>query len=194
DIPLDDPKTLELFRGGDTEGVYQFESPGVRELCRNMKIDSFEEITAALAMYRPGPMRFIDEFIARKKGEMPIEYELPEMESVLRKTYGMIIYQEQTMTLMSILAGMSLGEADIIRCVISKKKSALIMEYHGKFLEGCARNGIDPGKSEAVWEKIVKFASYGFNKAHAVGYAMIAYRRAYLKANHPKEFEAVMNS
>ena len=162
-------------------------------MCRSIVgISSVAELTAAICLYRPGLFNFIPDYIPRKKGEIHIYYEHPLMESVLAETYGLMIYQEQIMTLIHGLSGMSLGEADLMRRALGKKKESLLLKYKEKFFLGCERRGIDGKTIETLFEKIAEYAPYGFNKAHAVSIALIAYRSAYLKANYKREFDSAL--
>ncbi len=195
DIPLDDAKSFKLLNRGDTISVFQLESTGMQNLCRQLGIETLEHIIALVAMYRPGPMQFIPDFIACKKGEKEIEYDHPKMEDVLKETYGIMVYQEQIMEVVQILAGFSLGGADILRRAIGKKKIDVLAEQKDKFVKGCAEySQIDEQKANDIWEKIGRFADYGFNKSHSAAYAVIAYQTAYLKANYPVEFMAAVLS
>jgi DNA polymerase-3 subunit alpha len=195
EIPLDDKKTFELLNRGDTVAVFQLESSGMRDLCRRFGVEKMEEIIALIAIYRPGPMQFIDSFIKRKKKIEEIEYDHPCMEAILDETYGIMLYQEQIMQVVQELAGFTLGQADILRRAMGKKKVDVMEEQKVKFIKGCAETkGMDQGRAEIVWEKIAKFAGYGFNKSHSAAYAFLAYRTAYLKANYPVEFMAAVLS
>ncbi|MCK4982260.1 MAG: DNA polymerase III subunit alpha, partial [Victivallaceae bacterium] len=195
DIPLDDAKSFTLLNRGDTISVFQLESTGMQNLCRQFGVETLEHIIALIAIYRPGPMQFIPEFIARKKGEQAIEYDHPKMEDLLKETYGIMLYQEQIMEVVQVLAGFSLGGADILRRAIGKKKIDVLAEQNEKFVKGCAEhNRIDEKTANDIWEKISKFAGYGFNKSHSAAYAVIAYQTAYLKANYPVEFMAAVLS
>ena len=195
-IPLDDEPTYDMIRRGDTIAVFQLESPGMQKLCRNLGVDKIEHIVALVALYRPGPMQFIPQFIARKKGEEEIEYDHPTMEPILQETYGIMIYQEQIMQVVQAVAGFSLGGADLLRRAIGKKKEYIMIEQRAKFIEGCKKtNDIDEELAAAIWEKIKLFAGYGFNKSHSAAYGVVSYQTAYLKANYPVEFmAAVMTS
>jgi DNA polymerase-3 subunit alpha len=194
-IPLTDEKAFALLNRGDTVGVFQLESPGMRDLCRRFGVEKIEEIIALIAIYRPGPMQFIDSFIKRKKGQEKVEYDHPYMEELLNETYGIMLYQEQIMQVVQKVAGFSLGQADILRRAMGKKKVDVMAEQKSKFVKGCAETcGLDTRKSENIWEKIAKFAGYGFNKSHSAAYAFLAYRTAYLKANYPVEFMAAVLS
>ncbi len=193
ELPLDDPKTYDLLRRGDTVAVFQLESGGMQNLCRQFGVESIEHIIALLAIYRPGPMQFIPQFVRRKKGEEEIVYDHPKMERILKETYGIMLYQEQIMQVVQELAGFSLGGADILRRAIGKKKADEMERQKAKFLEGCAKtSGISESLAKQIWEKIEMFAGYGFNKSHSAAYAMVAYQTAYLKANYPVEFMAAV--
>ena len=195
DIPLDDEKSFTLLNRGDTVSVFQLESSGMQNLCRQLGMETIEHIMALVAMYRPGPMQFIPDFIARKKGEKTIEYDHPKMEDSLKSTYGIMVYQEQIMQVVQDLAGFTLGGADILRAAIGKKKVEVLAGQKEKFIKGCAEhNQISKEIADAIWDKIDMFAGYGFNKAHSASYAMIAYQTAYLKANYPVEFMAAVLS
>ena len=195
-ISLEDKKTYELLNRGDTIAVFQLESGGMRDLCKRFGVDKIEDISALLALYRPGPMQFIGDFINRKSGKITIEYDHPKMESVLKETYGIMLYQEQIMQVVQVLAGFSLGQADILRRAIGKKKVDELAAQKKKFVEGCSlHSNIPEEKAISIWEKIEFFAGYAFNKSHSVAYALLAYQTAYLKANYPVElFCAVLNS
>ncbi|MEA4861986.1 MAG: DNA polymerase III subunit alpha [Victivallaceae bacterium] len=192
-VPIDDKKTFDLLRAGDTVAVFQLESGGMQNLCRNFGVDTMEHIIALLAIYRPGPMDFIPQFVARKKGLEPVIYDHPLMEKYLQETYGIMLYQEQIMQVVQVLAGFSLGGADILRRAIGKKKVDVLQQQKEKFVDGCRKtNNIDAALAERIWEKIKMFAGYGFNKSHSAAYAFVAYRTAYLKANYPVEFMAAV--
>ncbi len=193
-IPLDDKKAFELLNRGDTIAVFQLESTGMQDLCKKFGVDKIEDIIALIALYRPGPMQFIPEFIARKTGQMKIEYDHPAMEKILKETYGIMLYQEQVMQVVQEVAGFSLGQADILRRAIGKKKVKELAAQHEKFVQGCGANKISQERADQIWEKIAKFAGYGFNKSHSAAYGFIAYRTAYLKANYPVEFMAAVLS
>ena len=159
--------------------VFQLESPGMQKLCRNLGVDKIEHIVALVALYRPGPMQFIPQFIARKKGEEEIEYDHPTMEPILQETYGIMIYQEQIMQVVQAVAGFSLGGADLLRRAIGKKKEYIMVEQRVKFIEGCKKtNDIDEELADAIWEKIKLFAGYGFNKSHSAAYGVVSYQTA----------------
>ncbi len=190
DIPLTDDRTYELLNRGATVGVFQLESGGMQELCRSFGISKLEEIIALVALYRPGPMEFIPTFINCKFGREKPEYDTPEMEKLLSETYGIMVYQEQIMQVVQAVAGFSLADADIMRRAIGKKKESVLLEQGSKFKDGCAKIGHPAHVAESIWQKILKFASYGFNKSHSACYGLMSYRTAYLKANHPAEFMA----
>ncbi|MGA2853975.1 MAG: DNA polymerase III subunit alpha [Verrucomicrobiota bacterium] len=192
-LPLDDAKTYDLLNKAETLGVFQLESGGMRDLCRKFQISSIEHITALIALYRPGPMELIPDFIRRRHGEMEIKYEHPLLEPIARETYGILIYQEQVMQAAQILAGFTLGAADILRRAMGKKNVGEMQKQREKFVKGCAeKNKIPSAKANQVFDLLEKFAGYGFNKSHAAAYAIVAYQTAYLKANHPVEFFCAM--
>ncbi len=194
-IPLDDEMTYELINRGDTIAVFQLESSGMRDLCRRFGVSRIEHIIALIALYRPGPMRFIDEFLDRKTGKTQVVYDHPAMEKNTKETFGIMLYQEQVMQVVQDVAGFSLGQADILRRAISKKKEKEIAAQLKIFREGCEKNGINAATAEKIWEKIQLFAGYGFNKSHSAAYGFLAYYTAYLKANYPVEFmSAVLSS
>lgn len=194
-LPMADPTTFELLNKGNTVGVFQLESSGMRDLCRRFGVSRIEDIIALIALYRPGPMEFLDEFIQRKTGRQSIDYDVPAMEPILSETYGIMLYQEQVMQVVQKVAGFSLGQADILRRAMGKKKIKVMEEQHGRFIQGCINNNIDEQTAQSIWEKIAKFAGYGFNKSHSAAYAFLSYRTAYYKANYPLEFmAAVLNS
>jgi len=191
-FPLDDPKTYQLLTEARTFGVFQLESGGMRDALRRLRPQRIEDIIAMVALYRPGPMDLIEEFVNRKHGRVPIVYEHPVMEHHLQETYGIMIYQEQVMRLAADLAGLTLGEADILRKAMGKKDRDLMAQQREKFLAGCKANKIEARKAERIWDLIEKFAGYGFNKSHSACYGMVAYQTAYLKANYPVEFMAAL--
>jgi DNA polymerase-3 subunit alpha len=192
EIPFDDPKTFHLLSSGKTTGLFQLESSGMRDLLTGLKPDRFEDIIAIIALYRPGPMDLIPDFIKRKQGKVPITYEVPELEPILKDTYGVIVYQEQVMAIANKVAGFSLGQADILRRAMGKKKPEEMEKLRVKFLEGAKQNKIPEKKAEKLYELIQKFAGYGFNKSHAAAYAVVCYHTAYLKAHYPTEFMAAL--
>ena len=188
DIPLNDSKTFELFQNGNTLGIFQFEKPGMIKFLKKLKPTNFEDIFAALALYRPGPMDNIDTYIKRKEGKEKIDYIDDSIEYILKPTYGIIIYQEQIMQIACTLAGYTLGEADILRRAISKKKSNVLLEEQSKFIEKTINNGHSKEVATKVFNYILKFASYGFNRSHSVAYALLSYKMAYLKAHYHEHF------
>ena len=188
DIPLNDSKTFELFQNGNTLGIFQFEKPGMIKFLKKLKPTNFEDIFAALALYRPGPMDNIDTYIKRKEGKEKIDYIDDSIEYILKPTYGIIIYQEQIMQIACTLASYTLGEADILRRAISKKKSNVLLEEQSKFIEKTINNGHSKEVATKVFNYILKFASYGFNRSHSVAYALLSYKMAYLKAHYHEHF------
>jgi DNA polymerase III subunit alpha len=194
-LPLDDEPTYALFAAGLTDGVFQFESSGMKDILRKFKPSSIEHLTALNALYRPGPIGggMIDDFIKRKHGVRKIEYELPELKSVLQETYGVIVYQEQVMQIANIIAGYSLGEADLLRRAMGKKKPEEMAAQREKFLSGARAKAFkDEKKITRIFDLMEQFAGYGFNKSHSAAYAVLAYRTAYLKARHPQYFMAAL--
>ena len=191
-LPLDDKKTYDLLGKGETDGIFQLESSGMRDLTINIKPDRIEDIIALIALYRPGPMKMLPEFTARKQGKTKISYELPQLEAILKETYGIILYQEQVMQIASIIGGYSMSEADTLRKVMSKKKAADMDKEKPKFLEGAKKHKINETKAKTIWEQMETFAEYGFNKSHSTSYAIIAYQTAYLKAHYPAAFMAAL--
>jgi DNA polymerase III subunit alpha len=191
-LPFDDAKTFALLSSGKTTGIFQLESSGMRDLLTGFKPDRFEDIIAIIALYRPGPMDLIPDFIKRKQGKVPIVYELPALEPILRDTYGVIVYQEQVMAIANTVAGFSLGQADILRRAMGKKKPEEMEKLRVKFLDGARKNSIPDKKAEKLYELIQKFAGYGFNKSHAAAYAVVCYQTGYLKAHYPTEFMAAL--
>ncbi len=192
-LPLDDAKTYDLLNKANTLGIFQLESGGMRDLCRKFQISSVEHITALVALYRPGPMELIPEFIKRRHGEVKIEYEHPLLEPIARETYGILIYQEQVMQATQVLAGYTLGGADLLRRAMGKKKVEEMQKQRETFVKGChEKNSIPKAKANQIFDLLEKFAGYGFNKSHAAAYAIVAYQTAYLKANYPVEFLCAM--
>ncbi len=189
-IPLDDPAVYELLGRGDTTGVFQLESSGMKDLVIKMKPENFEDLIALVALYRPGPLEsgMVDDFVKRKHGLIPVEYLLPQMEPILKETYGVIVYQEQVMQLGSVLADYSMGEADILRRAMGKKITEVMAQQRERFLQGAKKKKIDLKKAETVFNLMEKFGGYGFNKSHSAAYALIAYQTAFLKAHYPLEF------
>jgi DNA polymerase-3 subunit alpha len=192
-LPLDDAKTYDLLNKANTIGIFQLESAGMRDLCRKFQISSIEHITALVALYRPGPMELIPDFIKRRHGEVKIEYEHPLLEPVSRETYGVLIYQEQVMQAAQVLAGFTLGAADLLRRAMGKKKPEEMARQREAFVRGCAKvNNIPASRANQIFDLLEKFAGYGFNKSHAAAYAFVAYQTAWLKANYPVEFLSAM--
>ena len=189
-LPLDDEATFELFAKGQTTGIFQFESSGMREFLTRLRPTSLADLIALNALYRPGPMAFIGEFIDRKHGQQKIAYLHPMLEPILKETYGIIVYQEQVMQIAHAVAGFSLAQADIMRRAMGKKKKAEMARMRADFLKGATANGFADDKARQVFDLIARFASYGFNKSHSTAYALLAYQTAYLKAHHPAEFMA----
>ena len=192
-LPLDDKKTYDLLNRAETLGVFQLESGGMRELCKKFQISSVEHITALVALYRPGPMDLIPDYIKRRHGEIKVEYEHPLLESISKETYGILIYQEQVMQATQLLAGYTLGSADLLRRAMGKKKVEEMQKQRETFVKGChEKNNIPKTKANQIFDLLEKFAGYGFNKSHAAAYAIVAYQTAYLKANFPVEFYCAM--
>ncbi|HHL40202.1 MAG TPA: DNA polymerase III subunit alpha [Deltaproteobacteria bacterium] len=196
DLPLDDARTYALVASGNTNGVFQFESSGMKELLRKMRPGSFEDLTAAVALYRPGPLQsgMVDDFIMRKHGRTPIVYELDELEPILESTYGVMVYQEQVMEIAKTLAGYTPGDADKLRKAMGKKLDHVMIAERERFLKGAEKNGIDPRTAEKIFDLMAHFAGYGFNKSHSAAYALISYQTAWLKAHYPVEFMAALLS
>jgi DNA polymerase III subunit alpha len=192
-LPLDDKKTYDLLNRAETLGVFQLESGGMRDLCKKFQISSVEHITALVALYRPGPMDLIPDFIKRRHGEIKVEYEHPLLEQISKETYGILIYQEQVMQATQLLAGYTLGGADLLRRAMGKKKVEEMQKQRETFVKGChEKNNIPKTKANQIFDLLEKFAGYGFNKSHAAAYAIVAYQTAYLKANFPVEFYCAM--
>ena len=193
-LALEDAETYNLFQAGRTAGIFQFESAGMRELLRKFKPSVFEHLIALNALYRPGPLGsgMIDDFIKRKDGKVKVSYPLPQLEPILNETFGVIVYQEQVMRIASTLAGFSLGEADILRRAMGKKKKELMADQATKFLAGCQQRGIPQAKAQQIFDLMEQFAGYGFNKSHSTAYALVAYYTAYLKNHYPVEFMAAL--
>ena len=192
EIPLDDKKAYKLFQDGETTGVFQFESSGMKRYLRELKPTIFEDIIAMVALYRPGPMEWIPDYIAGKHEKKKVSYLHPKLAPILEKTYGVAIYQEQVMQIARDLAGFSMGQADVLRKAMGKKIASLLAEQKEKFIEGCVKNGVYKELGEKVFSFIEPFAGYGFNRSHAACYAMIGYQTAYLKAHWPVEFMAAL--
>jgi len=193
-LPLDDQKTFDLLASGDTTGVFQLESAGMRRVAKSLKPSAFSDITAMVALYRPGPMDLIPRFIEGKHNPESIEYPHESLEPFLKETYGIMVYQEQILEIVHFMAGYTLGEADMLRRAIGKKKKKILDKNKNRFIEQSVKNGYQKNTAEKIWGFIEAFANYGFNKAHAASYAMIAYETAWLKANYPVEYMAALMS
>lgn len=194
-IPLDDEKTYALYQRGETNGTFQFESPGMQKYLRELKPDKFDDLIAMNALYRPGPLEYIPNFIKRKHGEEQIVYDLPDMQEYLEDTYGITVYQEQVMLLSQKLAGFSKGDADVLRKAMGKKQKAVLDKMKSQFVEGAKAKGHPEDKLNKIWTDWEAFAQYAFNKSHSTCYAFVAYQTAYLKAHYPSEFmAAVLNN
>lgn len=193
-IPLDDEKTFEVFKSGNTDGVFQFESSGMKDLLRNFKPESFPDLIALNALYRPGPLKsgMTDEFIKCKNHPERISYECPEFEPILKETQGIIVYQEQVMKIATELAGFSMAEADILRKAMGKKVTGMMKAQKQRFVQGAKKKGLSQAKATKIFDQINYFAGYGFNKSHSTAYAYLAYRTAYLKAHYPSHFLAAL--
>ena len=191
-LPLDDPETYKLLMRGETDGVFQLESSGMKDLLVNFKPDRIEDVIALIAAYRPGPMKMIPDFIARKHGKQQITYELPQLEPILKETYGIILYQEQVMQIANAIGGYTMSQADTLRKVMGKKKVADMEKEKPKFLDGAKNLNIDENKAKTIWDQMETFAEYGFNKSHSAAYAIITYQTAYLKAHYPVAFMAAL--
>ena len=189
-IPLDDPKTFEIFSTANTTGIFQFESRGMRDLLKRARPDRFEDLIALVALYRPGPMDLIPDFIERKHGRQRVDYPDPRVRHILEPTYGIMVYQEQVMQIAQLIGGYTLGAADLLRRAMGKKIPSEMAEHRGIFVEGAGKNGLPESKARPLFDLMEKFAGYGFNKSHAAAYALVAYQTAYLKAHYPAEFMA----
>jgi DNA polymerase-3 subunit alpha len=193
DVPLDDKKTYEhVFCKGYTSGIFQFESPGMRDILRRYQPDRLDDLIALNALYRPGPMDMIDDFIDRKHGRKEVHYDFPELKDILEESFGVIVYQEQVMQISSRLAGYSLGEADLLRRAMGKKKKEEMDKQRARFLAGATAKGHSPRKVEKIFDQMAKFAGYGFNKSHSAAYAYLAFITAYLKTHYPLEFMSAL--
>ncbi len=192
EIPIDDEKTFKLYQEGSTEATFQFNSEAMQKYLRKLHPTTFEDLVAMIALYRPGPMKFIEEFIARKHGKKKIEYLHPDLKEILKETYGIVVYQEQLMAISRRIAGFSPEEADTLRKAVGKKIKELLLEQEKKFIEGAVRQGYAEDLAKKLWNWILPFASYGFNKSHSVAYAVTAYHTGYLKANYPLEYMAAV--
>jgi DNA polymerase-3 subunit alpha len=193
-VPFDNAKTYQVFQEGQTYGIFQFESSGMRDILRKAKPQTLEDLIALNALYRPGPLRsgMVDDYIARKQGKTEVKYELPQLEPILRETYGVIAYQEQVMRIARELGGFTLGEADILRKAMGKKKADVMQAQRAKFVSGAKKRGINERKAGQTFDLMEHFAGYGFPKAHSTAYAFLAYQTAYLKANYPWHFAAAL--
>ncbi len=196
EIPLDDPATYDLLCRGDALGVFQLESSGMRQLLTDMKPELFTDLIALVALYRPGPLEsgMVKDFVNTKHGRMVAKYPLPQLEPILKETYGVIVYQEQVMKIANVLASYSLGDADMLRRAMGKKKPEVMAKEKGRFMEGCEKNSIPLDKAEYIFDLMAKFAGYGFNKSHSAAYALIAYQTAWLKTHYPAQFMAALLS
>ncbi len=192
EVDLEDKLTYELFQRGETIAIFQYESPGMQKHLKSLEPNKFEDLIAMNALYRPGPMDYIEDFVNRKHGRSPITYDLPEMQGHLEETYGITVYQEQVMLLSQKLAGFSKGQADLLRKGMGKKKKSIIDELYPKFVEGCVSNNHPKDKVDKIWNDWEKFASYAFNKSHSTCYAYIAFQTGFLKAHYPKQFMAAV--
>lgn len=194
-FPIDDPETMKLFQQADTNGIFQFESPGIKNVLRKLGPETMEDLAAVNALFRPGPMEQIDTFIDRKKGKIKVEYPHPILEPILKVTYGVMVYQEQVMQAASRMAGFTLGEADLLRRAIGKKQKDALDRERKHFVEGAVEKGHSAEKATEVYDYIERFANYGFNRSHSVAYSYIAYQMAYMKAHYPEAFfAALLNS
>lgn len=191
-VPDDDPLTYEMLGSGDTTGIFQLESAGIRRVLKDLKPSVFEDIISVVALYRPGPMDFIPKYIQGKHGEIKVEYPHADLAPILEDTYGIIVYQEQIMQIASQMAGFSLGEADLLRRAVSKKKREVLDKEREHFVKGSLNQGYSSEDAEAVYDMIVRFANYGFPRAHAAAYGVLAFQTAYLKTHYPVEFMASM--
>jgi len=193
-IPLDDLATYELFSSGNTTGIFQLESSGMRDILVKIKPDKFEDLIAILALYRPGPLGsgMVDDYVKRRRGLIPVKYETPEIKDILKETHGVIVYQEQVMKIANVLAGFSMGEADILRRAMGKKDPETMTNLKERFKEGAKQKNINSKKAEKIFDLIEYFAGYGFNKSHSAAYALISYQTAYLKVHYPVEYMAAM--
>ncbi|MEO6683540.1 MAG: DNA polymerase III subunit alpha, partial [Ginsengibacter sp.] len=192
DLPLDDEKTYKLYQRGDTNGTFQFESPGMQKHLKELKPDQFDDLIAMNALYRPGPIAYIPSYIERKHGRQEIHYDLPEMKEYLEDTYGITVYQEQVMLLSQKIAGFTKGDADVLRKAMGKKQRSVLDELKQQFIEGAQKNNHPKAKLEKIWSDWEAFAQYAFNKSHSTCYALVAYQTAYLKAHYPSEYMAAV--
>jgi DNA polymerase-3 subunit alpha len=194
ELSLDDSKIYQMISQGETTGVFQLESEGMRRLAKKLKPNRFSDLSAMIALFRPGPMQFIDDFVNRKQNPLLIDYLHPNLQPILEETYGIIVYQEQVMQIAHAIAGFSLGRADILRRAMGKKKLSIMKGEKKDFISGCIKNGYSKKIAEQIFSMIERFASYGFNKAHSASYAMIAYQTAWMKTHYPIEFTAALLS
>lgn len=188
EIPLNDAKTFKILSSGNTDGIFQFETPGMTKFLKKLEPETFDDLVAAVALFRPGPMDNIDEYIKRRKGLIKVSYIHNDLENILKSTYGIIIYQEQIMQILALMGGYDFAEADLIRRAMSKKKKDVMENERVKFISESVNRGYEENIAKAVYDLIVKFANYGFNKAHSVAYALVGYQMAYLKANYMEQF------
>ena len=193
-VTLDDPKTYELFSDGQTYGVFQFESSGMRELLRKAKPERLDDLIALNALYRPGPLKsgMVDDFISRKQGKTEVKYELPQLSAILSDTYGVIAYQEQVMRIAAVLAGFSMGQSDMLRKAMGKKDPKVMAKQREAFMAGARAKGVNEKKAAKIFDLMEYFAGYGFNKSHSTTYALLAYQTGWLKANYPRHFVAAL--
>ncbi|MBK8146355.1 MAG: hypothetical protein IPK62_15885 [Bacteroidetes bacterium] len=191
-MPLDDVKTYEFFQRGETNGIFQFESPGMQKYLRDLQPTQFGDLIAMNALFRPGPLKYIPDFIDRKHGRKPVVYDLAECEEYLKETYGITVYQEQVMLLSQKLAGFSKGKADVLRKAMGKKNKQMIDELKAEFISGALERGHAIAPLEKIYSDWEEFAQYAFNKSHSTCYAVIAVQTAYLKANYPAQFMAAV--
>ena len=188
----DDTNTYKMLDKGDTTGVFQLESTGIQDLCRRFGISRLEDICALIAIYRPGPLQFLEEFLERKSGKIKVEYDVPEMEPILKETYGIMLYQEQIMQVIQAIAGLSLAEADSMRRAMAPRGVHQFEMMYAAFAHGAKMKGYTEPIAKQIWDKLFKFAVYAFNKSHAASYALLAYRTAYLKANYPEVYQVAL--
>jgi DNA polymerase III subunit alpha len=193
-LPLDDPASYETLCKGLTSGIFQFESRGMTDILRRVKPDRLADLTALNALYRPGPIQggMIDDFIARRSGKKKVTYDLPQLEEILQETYGVVVYQEQVIQIFNKVAGFSLGEADVVRRAMGKKKIEVMVANKEKFLAGARQNNVSVAKAQKLWDLVEQFAGYGFNKSHSAAYALVAYHTVYLKTHYPVEFMSAL--
>src|SRR5262245_16187454 len=193
-IPLDDPRTYEIFQDGQTYGIFQFESSGMRDILRKAKPERLDDLIALNALYRPGPLKsgMVDDFVSRKQGKTEVKYELKQLEPILSDTYGVIAYQEQVMRIAAVLAGFTMGQSDVLRKAMGKKDPKVMAKQREAFMDGALKNGVSEKKAKKIFDLMEFFAGYGFNKSHSTTYAWVAYQTAYLKANYPWHFMAAL--